>query len=483
VVPPLAPLRPWVVGGGYVPFWNVIGRELLGEGKAMEAEQAALEELREKSRAPEAPTSMPVRSIPKRAAGPVFPPYRPERRVEKPKHGIEPPEALDHYFGKLTLADLGVKGAIARAGHWGDSVLSVDGITSGIRNRLQSRFGDAGHGFHLMDRYNPSYRQKGIEFHPGGGWNACLVVQECQKKDNRYGYGGLVVHSGGGGAAIWSTPEEGFGQAVSLFELWYANKERGGKVEIAVDDGDPIVVDTRGPELEDGWHPVRVPSGAHTFKVKVAGGGEVRLYGVVLENDGPGVVWDGMVLVGGSTRGLRTQDEEHIKSQIRHRDVDVIVFMFGGNDMARNYVDLVDSMDLYHQEYGEVLHNFRAGKPEMSCLVMSTTDHGERGPGGDILSRKFAHDLAKAQRKIAHEGGCGFFDTFEATGGVGMAARWFRASPPLLSPDLGHPTGAGREVIAALLSDALLYGYEQYRQRMEGKPLPELARKQKGGGR
>lgn len=474
-VPALHPLRPWTRGGDYVPFWNVVGREWLGEGEKVQKEARELAELRRQTLAPAAnaftSTEAPSAPLP---AEPVFPAYTPESKLERPAHGIEPPHALDHYFRKLALADLKVEGAIARAGHWGDSVLGVDGITSGIRRRLQGRFGDAGHGFHLMDRYNPSYRQQGVEFIPGGGWYRCLVVFECSKKDRRYGYGGLIARSPGGGASTWSTPTQGSGQVVSVFELWFAYQERGGRMELLIDKTDKHSIDTRGAHLEDGWHMVAVQPGAHTFAVRAVGGGEVRTYGVVLENDGPGVVWDGMALIGGSTRGLRTQDPEHIKSQIRRRGLDLLVFMFGGNDLQRNYVDLKHSMEPYYEEYGDVLKHFRAGRPEASCLIMSVTDHGERTADDRIVSKKFAKVLANAQREVARRNDCAFFDTYEATGGEGMASRWYRANPRLIAPDLGHPTGTGHEVIAGLLANAILYGYEEYRARMQGQPLPEL---------
>lgn len=472
-VPALHPLRPWTPGGDYVPFWNVVGRELLGQGAAAKADEVALRELQRRARLPveAAAPSRPSEPPPSEA---VFPAYVSAAPVERPEHGIEPPEALDSYFRKLTLVDLKVEGAIARAGHWGDSVLGVDGITSGIRRRLQGRFGDAGHGFHMMDRYNPSYRQQGVGFMPDGGWLRCLIVQECRKRDRRYGYGGLIAESSGIAQSTWWTTKEGFGQSVSLFELWFARQERGGNLEILVDGEQKIIVSTQGPPLEDAWHDVHVAPGAHRFRVRAIGGGPVRAYGVVLENDGPGVVWDGMALIGGSTRGLRTQDPEHIKSQIRRRDLDLLVFLFGGNDMERNYVDLKDSMQPYYDEFGDVLKNFRAGKPGVACLIMSVTDHGQRAADESIVSRPFAKVLSTAQREVARQQGCGFFDTYEAMGGRGSVARWYRARPRLISPDFGHPTPFGHEAIASLLTDALLHGYEEYRARMTGQPLPEL---------
>lgn len=485
LVPPLASFRPWAPGGSYVPFWNLVGRELLGEGDALEREAEEVLELQRKAQESLTPRARPPSSA--AASGPppvgsaeptskpVFPRYTPEMAIIQPRVGIEPPSALDAYFRKLTLVNLGIQGAIARATLWGDSVVGADGITSGIRRRLQSHFGDAGHGFHLMDRYNPSYRQQGVEFLSGLDWRRCLIMQGCSRTDSRYGYGGLIVESNGGSWTTWRTPEDGFGQIVSRFEVWYARQEAGGDVEIWVPGEGHISFSTRGPELEDAWFVVRVPPGSHTFKVRSAGNGEVRAYGVVLENDGPGVVWDGISLIGASIRAMRNHNLDHLKSQVRHRDPDLIAFMFGGNDMWRERLDSKTAMQDYREEYSDVVRRFRAGKPEASCLILSLIDHGRRGAQDQIESRPFAKVLSRAQREIALQNGCGFFDTYEAMGGKGSVARWYRARPQLMSGDLGHPTGSGHEVIAGLFIDALLHGYQDYRKRMEGAPLPELS--------
>jgi lysophospholipase L1-like esterase len=472
-LPSLRSLRPWVPDGEYVPFWNLVGRELLADQADEELEQqklAKLAELRRKA----APLAEPrvMAAAPREGPLATFPPYT--AALDAPAHSLEHPEALAHYFERLTLVDLGTPGAIARAGHWGDSVLGVDGITSAIRRRLQSRFGDAGHGFHMMDRYHPSYLQQGVGFTPGKDWLSCIIVQQCNKADRRYGYGGLVSRSSGGAASAFWTPNEGFGRSVSRFQIWFGRHDAGGNVQVFVDGQVSALFSTRGSGVSDGWYEVRVPEGSHQFAVHAVGRGEVRTYGVVLENDGPGVTWDGMALIGGSTRALRTQDPEHVASQIRHRDLDLIVFMFGGNDMGRQYADLNASMQPYLQEYSDVISRFRAGKPELSCLIMTLTDHGERNASGRIVSRPFAKALARAQAEVARQNGCGFFDTYQATGGEGTAARWARSEPRLISPDLGHPTPDGHELIAGMLSQALLEAYERYRVQMAGKPLPTL---------
>ncbi len=490
VVPSLHHLRPWVFGDGYVPFWNLVGREFLGEEEQLLAEERTLSELKALTlfsskdhlqprvivldSEDEASEARPPTNVEEPPQARTFPPMATAERIERPAVRMAWPERLESYFRRLTQVELQEPGAMARASHYGDSVLGVDGITSGIRRRLQARFGDGGHGFHLMGRYNPSYHHQGIEFDGGVGWNRCLVVYGCRKKDPRYGYGGLTASSPGGAISSFGTASSGeFGKTASFFEVWFSRIDSGGNLEIIVDGSVERVVSTDGEEGTDGWVDVRVPTGEHHFRVRAAGGGEVRTYGVVLENDGPGVVWDGIALIGGSTRALRTQSRDHIAAQIEHRKTDLLVFLFGGNDLERGHVDLKDSLDPYYEEFGEVLDNLRARRPDLPCLIMSVLDHGKRRGDDEIVSKPFVPTLVEAQREVARRNGCAFYDTYAATGGAGTAARWFRASPRLMSNDLGHPNSLGHEVIAGLLSNALIYEYEQFRTRMVGQALDE----------
>jgi len=249
VVPSLHGLRPWVPGGGYVPFWNLVGRELLGDGVDDEHESQKVALLRRKLLPKALPKSMPAvtREVPLT----TFPAYTPA--AEAAPYPLENPEALEHYMARLSLVDLGVRGAIARAGHWGDSVLGVDGITSAIRRRLQGRFGDAGHGFHMMDRYHPSYLQQGVGFNPGKDWSSCLIVYQCNRGEGRYGYGGLISRSSGGAASAFWTPREGFGQSVSRFQIWFGRHPGGGNVQIFVDGEVNAAFSTRASVVSDGW--------------------------------------------------------------------------------------------------------------------------------------------------------------------------------------------------------------------------------------
>src|SRR5690606_38868535 len=171
-------------------------------------------------------------------------------------------------------------------------------------------------------------------------------------------------------------------------------------------------IDTRAPELSglvDRWKTIEVEPGPHTLKISAAGHGKSRVYGVVLETDGPGVVWDSTAMIGAFTRRLLAWDREHIAAQIERRDPALIVFTYGGNDLRRIVAGTLDE-DQYVEEAGAVLELVRAGKPEASCLVTSVIDHGRSGTY-DVLPEHVAIMVA-AQRRVAFEHGCAFFDTW-----------------------------------------------------------------------
>jgi lysophospholipase L1-like esterase len=260
---------------------------------------------------------------------------------------------------------------------------------------------------------------------------------------------------------------------VSRFELWYSKAPDGGRFQVKIDGGAPRVIDTRAQAPADAVEVFKVPDGPHSFEVRAAGNGVARGYGVVLERDVPGVVWDELSLIGSFTQRLDYQDAEHLARQLRRRNIDLMVFMFGGNDVQREYDDLKTTMRPYENEYTRVIRKFRSGRPNASCMVMSLIDHGARIEN-TVRTRPIVPRLLAAQRRVAEANGCAFFDTYRAMGGENSIARWFQARPQLAAPDFSHPTAAGQGVIATLLYRALMKRYAEYRASKTGQPLPKL---------
>jgi hypothetical protein len=274
--------------------------------------------------------------------------------------------------------------------------------------------------------------------------------------NGRYGLGGVLARNGAtGGASEFATARSGdINREVSRFELYYLEQPEGGDVALRVDDGESTTLSTAGPALADRRHILEVPAGPHSLEVRAAGG-NLRLYGVVMESDRRGVVVDGLSLVGAYSRVLQRFDPEHWATQIRLRSPDLMIFWMGGNDAA---VRAPLDVPAFRAEYAESLRRARAGRPEASCLVMSVLDKGQL-VRGRIQSLPRMAALVEAQEGAALDAGCAFFNAFEATGGEGTIARWRAARPTLVIADLGHLTDSGSLVVGSLLTKALLAGY------------------------
>ena len=183
------------------------------------------------------------------------------------------------------------------------------------------------------------------------------------------------------------------------------------------------------------------------------------------------VVWDGMALIGAFTKRLLAFDPEHVSRQIAHRDPDLLVFMFGGNDMIRERSDLRTSMEPYEEEYREVLRRGceRARpKPRAWCCRPSTTASGrgaDRHPSGGATDDRSAAPGGESRRLRLLRYIC-------CNGGE--RARWAAGTsgPQAGSGDLAHPTSHGHKVLGQLIYAALMRAYADFRREKAGDELP-----------
>ncbi len=385
--------------------------------------------------------------------------------VEDPKGTLVP------FYEALVRTDAKEPGAITRVTHLGDSSIGHDGLPHSIRTRMQDRFGDGGAGFVLIDRMsdNMNYSSKVARISSNEQWEACFLAHLC-KNDGHYGLGGHTFWANGGASSTISTRNDGaYGRTVSRIELWYAAQPRGGRIKLRVDRQEPEVITTLADALEDRWHEVDVEPGAHDITLSSIGGGQARAYGIVLETDGPGVVWESVSMIGAFTKRLNAFDPDHIAGQIAHRNADLLVLNFGGNDLRRIVSGGVNPAE-YEAEYGEALGRLKANRPAQPCMIVGVIDHGRSG--SYTIEPTVVDTMIESQRKIAFAHGCAFFDTVAAMGGAGSLRRWRERSPSLAEPDLKHLNNRGRELMGNLMYQALVAGYESYRHQAGRGPAP-----------
>ena len=373
--------------------------------------------------------------------------------------------ALDTFYAELARADAKEPHAVVRVAHFGDSLIVSDFVSGTLRRALQRRFGDAGHGFVLMANAWPSYFHWDVERYATGGWEVSRIVGP-YAADGWYGLGGVSFSAEKNVLTRVGTTKNGdFGRNVARFVVAYAEDPTGGRFELRVDGVTRGIVDTRAPEKRSRFYELTVPDGPHELEVQTIAG-KSRLFGIVLEREGPGVVLDALGVQGARIRFLDKQDDAHWAEQLRWRRPNLVVYEFGANESGDGFVY---SMEDFHRTMSDVLAQTQRALPESSCLVIGTMDRAAK-QGDEIVSVRVVPALVEEQRKVAVERGCAFFDTYHAMGGKGSMPIWVRRG--LGQADLTHPTGAGADRLGNWIYGALLRGYSAFRARPAGTPKP-----------
>lgn len=379
------------------------------------------------------------------------------RNLDDPNH------SLDAFYLKLALTDSKQPKAITRIVHYGDSPVTNDGITAPTRRLLQERFGDAGHGFILIDKPWAWYNHEAITFSSGGGWISDSLMNP-RINDGDLGLGGVTFRAAGAGKFARFGPADSgdTGKSFSRMEVYFLRQPDGGQFRVNVNDQEKQTISTSGEPAESGFSEIDAPTpGSNTFEIKTVQG-NVRLFGAVLENDGPGVVYDSLGVNGAYAGLLATvMNEQHWATQLQHRKPDLVILNYGTNESQ--YAS--DSqLERYDQDLREVIRRLRTALPEVSILVVSPMDRGTRS-GGKIVTLPSIPKIVEMQRRVALDSNCAFFNLYEAMGGEGTMAKWHEGKNHLVGGDLTHPTASGAEKIGTLIYTAVIDGYSNYQAR------------------
>jgi lysophospholipase L1-like esterase len=363
--------------------------------------------------------------------------------------------ALDAFYRSLARTDKKEPGAVTRILHYGDSVITGDLVSGTMRRKMQARFGDAGHGFILTANPWEWYFHNDVAHSASDGWNANRITGPWTN-DGFYGVGGVSFHTAQVASAWFGTPGKGdYGRNVSRFDVYYLEQPQGGDVDLIVPGRPAEVLSTRGSSKVSRVHLVSVPDGAAHLTIKTRGSGDVRVFGVALERDQPGVVYDALGANGARARLWEPMNAGHWKDQMALRNPALVVLQYGTNESEDNVVDPA----VYAKQLGALIEKVKQAAPDASILVAAPLDRAEKGEGGRLKTRKIIVELVALQKQIAAQHGVAFWNTFEAMGGNGAIARWVKASPQLASGDLTHPTPAGAELLGDLFYKALTTGY------------------------
>lgn len=474
LIPPMHGLRPWIPGEEDIPVlrlfkeWGDIPA-FAGHGGSY---RTSTDTAKASERLAESVGRTVASNLGARAA--ITKPTEEPLRIDPSEYEgisveIEDPtgKGMRPFYEALERTARGDEDAVTRIGHYGDSSIATDLITSTVRENLQARFGDAGHGFVLVAEGDIPYQHRGVrQSSSRESWDVREVVRR-QDRTGHYGYGGVQSRATWGAWARIGTARRGeVGTNASRFQIYYQARPRGGKFSVRLDGEDKERISTRADARRGEVYSIEVPDGPHLLELRHARGGPVYFYGVAVEREGPGVVYDSLGLVGARANRLLNFDENHIANQLRQRGVDLVVLGFGGNEASDDRPE-----EAFYEDYLEVLRHMRQGRDDLGCLVFSPLDQAQR-QRGRIRTLETIPRIVSAQRRAAFEAGCAFYDTWQAMGGEDAMRRWYKARPRLAMGDFRHATPAGYEIIGNMFYKALLAGFADYLSAARGAAAP-----------
>ncbi|MBZ0118492.1 MAG: hypothetical protein K8H88_15930, partial [Sandaracinaceae bacterium] len=360
---------------------------------------------------------------------------------------------LDALHAALARAERGE--GTARLLFYGGSHTAGDLFTGWLRQALQARFGDAGHGFVPVVPLVEDPWAWGLRIDDAEGWEPRQVNSKF-RSIARYGLVGVsFVAAEPGAFAAVASDHWGSGREASHLELLFDRHPGGGALEVWIDARLVDTIETASEAPSSGRASWDVSDGPHRFEIRAHDAREVVVYGVVLERDRPGVIVDNLGVVGGKARHQLRWDEAQWRELFTARRPDLFALAYGTNELE----DLDVDIEGHEHHLRSVIARMRAAAPGASCLLIGPTDRAQVR-GGQVVPMGDPEAMTEMQRLLAIEEGCAFFDTLALMGGPGGLQRWTALDPPLAREDLLHLTPAGYAVWAEALHEGLLEGYD-----------------------
>lgn len=407
------------------------------------------------------PTSISGDGVALAAAAPA--PAAPKAGEPTPV-AIEQNAAMGSFYAQFAKTIGKQDKAITRILHYGDSTIAADYVTRTVRRLLQEKYGDAGHGFLLIGKPWPGYEHADVTYSEAYDKWKVARISGPTAKGGKHGLGGVAYRGIEGTTSSFGTAARGtIGSQASHLELHYEVEPEGGEVDVERKGAKTESFSTRGEGGAVKVFRTDFADGPAAFRLVTHG--SPKIYGAVLEREGPGVVYDALGVVGGRMRHWLDQDGAHWAEALKLRSPSLVIIQFGSNEAeAENMQD-----DDYANAVRSVIDKVR-GAGNVSVMLAAPMDRGEARTDGSVRSLAGIGRVIDVQRRIAKEKNCAFWDTRAAMGGDGAIGRWARKG--LAGDDYVHPTPKGAALLGNIFYEALIAGYNDWRTTHAGAPAP-----------
>lgn len=348
--------------------------------------------------------------------------------------------------------------------HIGDSHIQADIFSGTVRKDLQHQFGNAGRGTVYPYRTAKSNEPSGYRSSSSNG-NWTFKRNVFVDDPMPIGLSGFTLETPDTNATILLTvkDEEGLDYGFNKFTLFHSKGT--GYYDFAVCDelscrmgyfdatqGDPNV---SVMNFDHPMHSIMLDCMPHDTTGK-----KVQIYGMLLENGQPGVIYN-MIGVNGAMYRSYNRSALFLE-QLEYLKPDLVIISLGTNEGFANGF----KSDLLYKNMDTLVKNIRKIAPDSQFLITTPGDSFKRTKNGRVKNP----NMLEARNTIigyCNQEKLAYWDLFGVMGGYGSMAQWYTSG--LAAKDRLHFSKPGYELQGELFYSAVMKSYEQYVIRTHGK--------------
>lgn len=345
---------------------------------------------------------------------------------------VDPEETLAAFYQKLAKLLRGKAKDHVRIGVYGDSNMTMDYMTGEMRRLLQTKYGDAGHGFVAAGRPWGWYLHQDVRHDAYGAWTAYDCSTD-KASDAIYGFANIAMESKSMGAKSWietASDKHPIGRSFSRFEVYALQRAGyGAAFDVKLDDKVIDTIETKGEKTEAIFRKFETEDGPHRIEL-VTKGAMVRIFGTVIERSQPSIVVDSLGVGALNCEQMWWVNAPVFQQTLAHRNYDLILDVTGTN---------MFSPDLHPKWMKNVVEMERTAIPGVPIILFSPPDLGHWSE--QWRSDPRVVEIGKQKKDVALKNKAAFWDFRGAMGGE--ASIFAFQKKKLAQSDLVHLTESG----------------------------------------
>ncbi len=372
---------------------------------------------------------------------------------------IENDSSSLHFFYKKMYELQETKKGRVDIVHIGDSHLQADLLSGTIRQKLQLKFGNAGRGLIFPYHVAKSNEPTTYKTTTNTVWDAKRNV--FYENPLPIGVSGFTIETKDLWAEINLTVKDqpGLGYSFTKFTLF---QEKG------LHNYDITICDA--VNCEKGiFKSIDTASNAFISELKfdkpinqiilrnkdtdTLNQRTTRIYGMMLENDSSGILYD-MIGVNGAEYRHYVKSK-YFMEQFSYLNADLVIVSLGTNEAFSAGFDKA----LFYRYIDTLITNIKIASPNASILLTTPADSFRKSRKGRVKNPDMKDARLTVINYCLHHN-LPYWDLYEIMGGYGSMAKWYTAK--LSAKDRVHFSGRGYQIQGDLFYKALMNGFEKY---------------------